>query len=543
MNRRKFLKLSAAFSGAAGLAACVPETAFFSGAPKSSGIFKHGIASGDPLQDRVILWTRITKESHDQSPLIGYEWFIAEDPSLLQIVHQGQGVTDITRDFTVKIDVDQLLPGKTYYYLFRSGNHYSPIGRTRTLPEGHTDHLRIAVTSCASYPHGHFNAYRAIANHQDLDVVLHLGDYIYEYANGEYGDGTDLSRIPFPDRETVSLNDYRLRHSQYKQDLDLQHLHQQHAVINIWDDHEITNDSAYAGAENHNPDQGEGHWFDRKASAVQAYMEWMPIRENPKDREIIYRQFRFGNLIDLFMLDTRLYGRNRQSVDLVTINDTKRTLLGWDQEIWLHKGLSTSQAKDTRWRILGQQVMMAQLPSNELPFNPDQWDGYPETRRRLYQHIKTNDINNFVVLTGDIHSSWASDLATNPLLLWEYNPANGEGALGVEFVTPSVTSPSLDNPQLANFAANALNALTTHIKWIDLYHKGFMLLDITPERIQSEWHHLETIREVNAKTAINKIFQIKDQQNCLTPANTPSLSKDNAAPFAPAYDPNFLPII
>ncbi|CAA0092100.1 Phospholipase D [BD1-7 clade bacterium] len=539
MKRRTFLKLSASTIGVTGLSACVPSVELSNLLNASSDIFKHGVASGDPLQDRVILWSRVTLADESADITVPFEWFIAEDEDFDNIVAIGSATTNQHKDFTLKVDAAGLKPGNTYYYVFRVGENYSPIGRTRTLPDGHVNNLRIAMTSCSSYPHGHFNVYRAIKNHEDLDLVLHLGDYIYEYKNGEYGDGTALARIPMPDKEITTLDDYRMRHSQYKQDLDLQSLHQQHPMICIWDDHEIANDSWYGGAGNHNSENDEGYWFIRKSDAIQAYHEWMPIRENPIDREAIFRSFRFGDLIDLFMLDTRLYARDEQTKSLIVRNSDDRTLLGWDQEQWLYNGLDQSKQDNVRWRVCGQQVMIAQLPSNELPFNGDQWDGYPAARSRLQNHLIDNQIDNFVVLTGDIHSSWASDIATNPLLLWEYNPYNGNGSLGVEFVTPAVTSPGITDKTAATLASAAINTIASHIKWLDFYHRGFVLLDINHSRIQAEWHHIESIETVTENTTMNKSFVVNDGENHLSQGYAQTPSKPVQKGYAPSYNPSF----
>jgi len=296
----------------------------------ASNVFMHGVASGDPLTDAVILWTRVT-------PLVlggavEVEWFIAEDPGLVSIVDQGRTSTGPWRDYTVKVEAHNLAPGSTYYYRFHALGIGSPAGRTRTLPIGDVERLRFAVVSCANWPFGFFNAYRLIAERTDLDAVLHLGDYIYEYANGEFGDGTPLGRIPRPDNETITLSDYRTRHAQYKTDTDLQEAHRQHPFIAVWDDHESANNSWMHGAQNHNPELGEGPWFERRLASQRAYFEWMPIREQPlvaacTERPQIFRRFGFGKLADLIMLDTRLYGRDRQP-DRPADDDPHRQLLG-----------------------------------------------------------------------------------------------------------------------------------------------------------------------------------------------------------------------
>jgi alkaline phosphatase D len=264
----------------------------------------------------------------------------------------------------VKIDVGGLAPATTYYYQFESGGERSVIGRTRTLPAGSAERARFGVVSCANYAFGYFNAYGALAQRADLDGVIHLGDYLYEHANRGYGDGTRFGRVPSPDREIVLLAHYRERHAQYKSDPDSQDAHRQHPFIVVWDDHELANNTWWGGAQNHNPEQGEGDWYQRRQAAVQAFFEWMPIREDAQALSPrIYRTLRLGNLADLILLDTRLVGRDQQAGrdDLKAIDSPERSLLGRAQESWLHGELSESKRAGTRWQILGQQVMFAPM--------------------------------------------------------------------------------------------------------------------------------------------------------------------------------------
>jgi alkaline phosphatase D len=312
--------------------------------------FLHGVASGDPLANRVILWTRVTPVSADA--VVPVRWRVASDPLMRQVCCSGGVLTDASRDFTVKVDATQLTPGTTYYYQFSALDAHSPVGRTRTLPHDDVDRLRLAVLSCSNYPYGLFNVYGLVARRHDLVAVLHLGDYIYEYANGVYGDGTALGRIPDPNREIVSLADYRARHAIYKTDPDLQECHRQHPFIAVRDDHESANDSWMGGAENHDPDQGEGDWEVRRALSIRAYFEWMPIRGVPSNP--IYRRFRFGNLAEVDMLDTRLLGRDMQAAspaDVASINDPNRQLLGVEQEAWFFNRLAQSSAHEVPWRL------------------------------------------------------------------------------------------------------------------------------------------------------------------------------------------------
>ena len=505
--------------------------------------FRHGVASGDPLSDRVILWTRITPISDegvipDTLPeKIPYTWSVALDPQMSQIISGGQGETTLEKDYTVKIDADGLLPNTTYYYQFNAIGFASDVGRTKTLPVGHVGHIRMAFTSCSNYPYGYFNAYGAIAQRKDLDVVLHLGDYIYEYADGEYGSGAKLGRVHAPDKETVSLSDYRIRHAQYKTDPDLQEAHRQHPFIVVWDDHETANNSYVDGAENHQPNS-EGDWTERKLAAIQAYFEWMPIREQMDAHGRIYRDFRFGDLVDLIMLDTRIEGRDKQIPgigNLPGVSDPNRTLLGFEQEDWLYNKLSKSQQDGQRWRLLGQQVMVGQLGTADLAFNMDQWDGYRANRDRLFNHIIENEIDNIVVLTGDIHSSWATEITPTPFRLDTYNPFTGEGAIAVEFVTPGVTSPGIPDKAAAALVSASLNTALPHVKYTDFFHRGYVLLDITHERTQAEWHVFEDVEQRSNRSEFKRAYRTYSGENHLTRIFRESDEKQHAPDLAPAF--------
>ena len=269
--------------------------------------FYHGVASGDPLPDGVILWTRVTPE--EDGP-VAVRWRVATDPQLRDVVQEGEATTDVGRDYTVKVDVRGLRPDAAYYYGFEALGARSITGRTRTAPAGAADHLRFAVVSCSNYQSGYFNAYARIAERDDLSAVVHLGDYIYEYAEGGFGYTDELGRGHEPDFEIVQLDDYRIRYSFYRLDPDLRAAHQQHPFVTVWDDHEFANNAWEGGAENHQPET-EGDWEDRKASAYQAYFEWMPVRETAPNR--IYRRIAFGDLVELFMLDTRIEEREKQA--------------------------------------------------------------------------------------------------------------------------------------------------------------------------------------------------------------------------------------
>jgi alkaline phosphatase D len=502
-----------------------------------SSPFVHGVASGDPLPDAVVIWTRVS--THDATRPVDVDWIVATDMRLEQIVASGVATTDVSVDYTVKVDVTGLEPGATYYYRFSALGFDSTLGRTRTARQGAIDRLRFALASCSNYPYGFFNAYAAIARRADLDAVLHLGDYLYEYGEGEYGTGSPIGRAPQPATEILTLADYRTRHAQYKTDPDLQEAHRQHPFIAVWDDHETANDAWRDGAENHTPEL-EGDFAARKAAAIQAYFEWMPIRGLMNAAGRVYRTFQFGMLADLIMLDTRLVGRDQQvadACDTASIADPERQLLGVEQESWFLGELVASQARGARWRLVGQQVMMGQLVNVLTPeaciFGTDQWDGYAAARARVLGALSENAIDNVVVLTGDIHSSWGNDITGDPFDPASYDGTTGAGSLAVEIVAPSVTSPGIEDPQQAAAFANAISMTHPHVKYVNLNRHGYALLDVTPERVQAEWYHVDTILERRGDEALAQTLQVLNGENHLVPAAEASLPPADAPPLAP----------
>ena len=547
-TRRSFFRRSGAAAAALAGAPALALAARGSKAIEGSVPFQHGVASGDPLADRVILWTRITLPSVNGTLKLTYT--VATDPALTNVVRRGAALTDADRDHTVKVDVTGLSAGTTYYYRFAFDNQVSPIGRTRTAPAGPLARLRLAVVSCSNHAFGLFNAYRRIAERADLDAVVHLGDYLYEYGPNTYGS----LRTPEPPNEMVTLSDYRLRHAQYKRDTDLQAVHRQHPMVCIWDDHEITNDAWRDGAENHQP-ATEGDWATRVAVGLRAYYEWMPVRmpdaQQPRRNQ---RAFGFGNLVDLVMLEERLSERSQQLPATIPTQfgnafaqtgafaDPARTLLGAEQEGWLAQRLRNSSA---RWKLIGQGVMFAQLKIVAAPnasggglfVNSDQWDGYQPARNRIYGIFEgaagVPAVSNCVVLTGDIHSSWAADLSRDPNnpnpASGGYNATTGEGAKAVEFVTTSITSPGLNDP--AGQTAAFLRSVNPHFKYIDFNRRGYMLLDVTPARVVGEWWYVDTVASASNVQSFGVAFEMQDGTNRLVasaqttpPSNPPALA-------------------
>jgi alkaline phosphatase D len=527
LTRRGALALGAGL-GVAGLGAAGCATTVAAASEK--GAFLHGIASGDPTQTSVLIWTRVTPEAEGPTAVA---WGVSRDSGFKDVAKRGAVITGPERDYTVKVDVQGLEPGQLYYYWFSVGRTSSPGGATRTLPATGVGDYRMAVVSCSNWPFGFFNAYREIAKRGaqgQLDAVIHLGDYIYEYGITGYGSavGKELGRNHEPAHEIVTLADYRLRHAQYKSDPDLQAAHAVAPWFCTWDDHESTNNSYRTGAENHQGET-EGEWSVRKAAAVQAYLEWMPVRdpEAGKAREAIWRKFEIGDLATLFLLESRLVGRGEDvtygeiylaaDVDRPAIveqikgriNDPNRTMLGFEQEAWLAEGLKQSSTAGKKWQVLGNQVTMAkvQMPDLQrhltpeqyatvpqgskrayssarwgLEWNPDAWSGYPQARERLYQAAKAANAR-LVTLTGDTHTSWANEL----------HDASGQKR-GVEFGCTSVTSngagDSLPLQELNWLMAEA----NDEVVYYNAFSKGFTVLTLTADQVEAEFVKVSTVR-------------------------------------------------
>lgn len=476
--------------------------------------FQHGVASGDPLPNSVLLWTRVTPSAVSTpgsgvGPATRVRWELAKDRQFQEVVANGTVSTGPQRDHTVKVIVNRLAPGTDYWYRFRVGSSQSPVGKTHTAPPvgARVDRLRMGVVSCANWQAGYFAGYRHLAERGDLDLVLHLGDYIYEYAPGEYQARDVVVRPHDPPAETTRLEQYRRRLAQYKTDPDLQALHAAVPFIITWDDHEFANDAWSGGAENHT-EGAEGVWAQRRAQAQQAYAEWMPVRYEPGGK--IYRRFSYGQLASISMLDLRSY-RSKQAASPLdpAISSPSRTITGEAQMTWLLDGLSADR---TQWKLIGNPVMITpvRFPStlntsevgavqqllgattlDGVPYNVDQWDGYTADRNRVVRHLRDNSISDAVFLTGDIHSGWATDIPANPLTY----PANGE-SVAVELVCTSITSDNLDDilrvpPRTASLAVEAaFKAANPHVKYLDFDSHGFSVLEVTPAAARMDWYVL-----------------------------------------------------
>ncbi|SCG53279.1 alkaline phosphatase D family protein [Micromonospora halophytica] len=505
LDRRTLLRLAGASAGTAVLAgATLAGTA---PAHADSAAFLHGVASGDPLPDGVLLWTRLTP-TPDATPGSGIGpdvevgWQVATDPDFATVVARGSVATGPERDHTVKVAVTGLAPATTYWYRFGYADGWSPTGRTMTAPpvDAPVDRLRMGVVSCANWEAGYFSAYRRLADRGDLNLVIHLGDYLYEYGTGEFDAGGTVVRPVQPRHETLTLADYRVRHGLYKSDPDLRALHAALPWVITWDDHETANDAWSGGAENHTP-ATEGAWADRVAAARQAYQEWMPVRIG--EDGAIYRRFRFGQLAELSMLDLRSY--RSQQASGTAVDDPRRTITGDAQMTWLKQGLASSTA---RWKLVGNPVMMARvdvgalpawllgplgtllgIPQNGAVLNADQWDGYNADRNELVDHLRATGTRDVVFLTGDIHTSWANEVTTKSTGLLA--PA------AAEFVVPSVTSDNVNDflklpagNGLSVLGASLIRSTNPHVKWTELDGHGYGVLEVTPQRCRMDWYHL-----------------------------------------------------
>jgi alkaline phosphatase D len=512
-DRRRFLAAASLTLGALALRGFPVQAA-------AAAHFTHGVASGDPLADRVILWTRVLP-GDGRATELEVRWEIAADEQFAQLVSSGVSSTSSVQDYTVKVDAAGLQPGTAYFYRFSAQGVYSAVGRTRTLAGFGAGQLRFAVVSCSNYPQGFFHVYKELAG-AELDAVLHLGDYLYEYADGGYANPVMLEqgRHVDPLHEIVSLEDYRTRYGLYRSDLDLQAVHQAHPFICVWDDHEITNNTWREGAENHNP--GEGEFAVRRRAAIQAFHEWLPIRAQASLEEgIIYRSFDFGDLASLIMLDTRLVGRDEQLSHEMNIDTLRsalasqsRSIMGSAQEHWLEQELARSAAAGIPWQLLGQQLLMGKLnvpqfddeafdPAQRdavlsgrygllrtrgrqgLPFNLDAWDGYPANRQRALSAF-SNHATNVVVLAGDTHSSWA------------FNLTNDAGEpVAVEIGTPSVTSPGFENflPLPEELVVDATMQASPELVYMKPLGRGWVALEVTRERVSASWHFVSSVTQ------------------------------------------------
>ncbi|MGW5209889.1 alkaline phosphatase D family protein [Streptomyces sp. NPDC004051] len=537
-RRRTVVKVAAATVVLAGPLAAAPSAR---ATTSQTPAFLHGVASGDPLPDGVLLWTRVTPTPEaipgsGLGPDTEVSWTVALDKAFSTVVAEGSIRATAASDHTVKADVRGLAPATDYWFRFSAGGTDSPVARTRTAPaaDAVVTGLRFGVVSCSNWEGGHFSAYRHLAARGDLDAWLHLGDYIYEYGTGEYGTRGRTVRPHAPAHEIVTLADYRVRHATYKTDPDLQALHAKAPVVAIWDDHEFANDAWSGGAENHT-EGAEGAWAARQAAAKQAYFEWMPVR--PALAGTTYRRLRFGRLADLSLLDLRSFRSQQVPLGDGRVDDPDRTLTGRAQLDWLKAGLSAS---DTTWRLVGTSVMISplalgalpasllkplaellDLPREGLALNTDQWDGYTDDRRELLTHLRTNAIGNTVFLTGDIHMAWANDVPVNAGTY----PLSPSAA--TEFVVTSVTSDNLDDivkvseGTVSSVASPLIRAANRHVHWVDTDRHGYGVLDITAERAQMDYYVLSGRTDPAATSAWARSYRTRSGTQRVERVHTP----------------------
>ena len=495
--------------------------------------FAHGVASGDPAADGAVIWTRASAEPGFGGD-IALEWMVAASPDGAPVA-RGRVMARGSADHTAKVEVSGLEAGRDYHYWFEGPDGArSAVGRFRTLPVGATDKVVLAVASCQLWAGGLFNAYADMAQLARLDAVVHLGDYIYEYGDSGFGAdiGRQLGRTPDPAHEIVTLADYRRRHAQVKTEPNLQAAHARAAFICVWDDHEITNDAWIGGAENHTDGHGtggEGDWEARKAVAMQAYFEWMPIRDpSPtRARAAIFRSFEFGDLATLAMVETRILMRDEQAAPkgdvpaaeqiagiLAVRDQPERELLGPDQSDWLESVLAGSVQAGKPWQLLGNQVVMARVAGPDLeaalgreaygamlaampdtyreqigramagyragvPFNLDAWDGYPHARERLYD-LFARAGSRPLVLAGDSHAAWTNNLADEAGRL-----------AAIEVGCTAITSPSYGSilPGLGRVLAMA----NDEVAFCDQDQKGYALVTLTPDHARAEHVAVSTV--------------------------------------------------
>ena len=516
-TRRTALKTGAT-AAAAGAVIAIPSTATAAPAKPVAGhkAFQHGVASGDPYPNSVILWTRVSSHPKDYpgsnagTPTkVG--WQVATDNGFKNVVSSGSVTTSKNDDQTVKVEAKGLQPYTRYFYRFVIADgpykgQVSSVGKTLTAPgaDEDTSKLRIALFSCANWEAGFFAAYRDMSKRGDIDFAMHVGDYIYEYGHGEYTGKTGAVRNHKPAHEIVSLADYRLRYGTYRTDKDLQDAHAACPWVVTWDDHEVANDSWAEGAENHSG--GPKSYRARRDAAIKAYLEWLPVRATTFSKGgHLYRNLRFGKLLELNMLDLRTY-RNGPlgTLQYRGVDDKNHSIMGSEQFQWLSDKLKTSS---TRWNAVGNSVMIAPVlippmdpqadravknllgvPMEGIPYNTDQWDGFAADRRRLYDVLHKIGKKNTVFLTGDIHSSWGCDL---PLTAARYPKSE---LVGLEIVCTSVTASNIDDelklPQgngITQIAEDALKTANKHVRFLDFDWHGYSVVEFSKDAVRTDW--------------------------------------------------------
>ncbi|MGI8711305.1 MAG: alkaline phosphatase D family protein [Acidimicrobiales bacterium] len=461
-------------------------------------VFRHSVASFEPTSSGVLLWTRLSGATDG-------EWVVARDPGLDDVVASGRARTGPEQDHTLVVDVDGLAAATTYWYRFSASGAQSPVGRTRTLPDAPTERLRLGLVCCAHYSVAPLGVYRALAE-REVDLVVHLGDYIYE------DDGSHGPRSHRPPRPAVTLDDYRDRLAQIREDQDLQALHLRHPMTAIWDDHDFADNAWRGGAKKHDP-ATQGAWPARAAAAARARHEWIPARlRDPADPLVTWRSLAVGDLVELLLLDTRLTGRDRQAGEegAKALHDPSRSLLGDEQRAWLRERLLDTSRP---WAIVASGVVINSLclplpstgwlnpllPNGYADFDgqvlhDDQWDGYPVERERLAGWLgeRAHAGGRTVLVSGDVHSSWAFE-----------GPCRDGDAVAVEITVPAVSSAAMGRAhypvawRVLDRAAKRMG----HVRWADVTERGYVVLDVTPDEVRAEWWFVHPYHERPAASA------------------------------------------
>lgn len=506
ISRRQLLRIGSQLGAALSMGA-LPALAH-SAARSLSNLpgdpFTLGVASGDPTSDSVVLWTRLAREVlaaiGAYEDVLEVRWEVAEDENFSRIVRTGTIASTPLLGHSAHAEVRGLNPATRYYYRWHIGNVTSPTGRTKTAAAADDNNSRFefAFASCQQYEHGFYTAYQHMAE-EDLDLIVHLGDYIYERSWGQ-----NLVRA-HEGPEILNLDDYRARYTTYRSDTDLLAAHASAPWVVTWDDHEVDNNYAAEIAED---DQTPEQLLVRRAAAYQAFYEFMPIRL-PVGRQgpnmPIHRRLRFGKLMEMSVLDTRQYRSDQACGDgrkqsCAEHQDSSRTLLGAAQKDWLYNSLATA---DATWNVLAQQIMMASLRSRDENGNElwpmDIWDGYPYERQELLQYMDEVGTPNPVVLTGDIHSNWAADLKL------DFDNLNSK-TVGSEFVGTSITSGG-DGQDMTDYGADLLSN-NPHVKFYNA-QRGYVKATLTPETWLSEYKVVDKVTEAGAPISVRKRFAVE----------------------------------
>lgn len=515
---------------------------------KGKVTFPYGVAAGDPYPNSAILWTHpVPADSGTNLPVcLRYQTSTSKDFSANNLVDDSYAWTTSEVDYSFKVETTGLSPKTQYFYRFLSCHDHSvvsPVGSFKSIPDHDddaVDSLKLAVFSCSNLPFGFFNAYRAAAARENgADYFVHVGDYIYE-ARGDgqkvagentYGDGRALNRVPAPDHEIVTLEDYRLRYGSYRKDKDLQALHGGKAFFGIWDDHEVADNSYNHGtADGNDTDTGavRGVRFtERKLAAVKAYYEWMPIRQvDTTDSLRIWRSFRYGKLADLFLLDTRNFDRditdlyyNTAQIAAVS-NDTDRSLMGGKQERWLYRNMIDSQQRGATWKVVGQQIVMNWLNYGQI-HDLDAWQGYRSNRRRFFDTIVENKIDNTVILAGDSHANWVYDTVPEERLNnTAYDPVTGQGSIAVELAGTAVSSPSSYGANLTqeryDAASKRLVSINRNLQWAEGAHRGYFEIELTKTDCNAQFYGYVNNTNPNSDELLVAQFNVKKGANRLS---------------------------